>query len=44
MSDFLVNFDTVVALSVSEWWKEIDRIEEEEKKEGNTEINEIETE
>ncbi len=36
MSDFVINFDLLGGLSLDEWWKETDRLEEEEKKKGVT--------
>ncbi len=40
MSDFVVKFDLLGGLSQDEWRKETDRMEEQEKKKGHTEINE----
>ncbi len=41
MSDFVVNFDLLGGPSLDEWWKEMDRMEEEERKERrHAEINE----
>ncbi len=34
MSDFVANFDLMVHLHLDEWWKETNRMEEEEKKEN----------
>ncbi len=41
MSDFVANFDLLGGLSLDEWLKEMDRMEEKEKKERrHSEINE----
>ena len=42
MSDFVLNLDLLGGLSVDEWWKEMDRIEEEDKERRHAEINERE--
>ncbi len=45
MSDFVVNFDLLGGLSLDEWWKEMNRMEEEEKEERrHADINERDTE
>ncbi len=36
MSDFVANFDLLGGLGPDEWWKEMDRMEEEEKKRKET--------
>ncbi len=41
MSDFVVNFNLLGGLSLDEWWKEMDRTEEEgEKERTHVELNE----